>query len=197
MDASVFDEQMKVSREWFWSDPHRNKVGRLDLDRARAGCVAHALEVLGVPNTELADEIATWFTARRIDEMQPFDGALQALERLRQEGVKLGLISNGKGETQREKVVRFGLEPLFDSILLEGEFGLGKPDPRVFEHVLEELGAKPTEAWMVGDNLRWEVAAPQAMGMKGIWVDWRGQGLPADTDIVPDRIVCRIAELVE
>lgn len=197
VDAAAFDRQMKLSREWFWSDPERNRVGRLDLDKARAGCVEHALRELNASDTALADEIAGWFTQRRITAMRPFDGAIKAIKTLKQAGVKLALISNGKGETQREKVVRFELEPLFDCIILEGEFGAGKPDRRVFDHALKELGVEPGEAWMVGDNLHWEVAAPQALGMKGIWLDWRGAGLPDDTDIVPDRIIRTIAELIE
>ncbi|MEZ6190307.1 MAG: HAD family hydrolase [Phycisphaerales bacterium] len=197
VDAVSFDKQMKLSREWFWSDPERNRVGRLDLDKARAGCVEHALRELNASDTTLAAEIADWFTQRRITAMQPFDGAIDAIKTLKKAGVKLALISNGKGETQREKVVRFELEPLFDCIVLEGEFGAGKPDRRVFDHALNELGVHATETWMVGDNLHWEVAAPQALGMKGIWLDWRGAGLPDDTEIVPDRIIRSIAELID
>ncbi len=196
VDASVFDEQMKVSRVWFWSDPDRNRAGRMDLYKARAGCVEHALKVLGASDNELATAIADWFTERRIPEMKPFDGAIEALQSLKQAGVLLGLISNGKGETQRDKVIRFGLEPLFNCIILEGEFGAGKPDRRVFDHALSELQVQPENTWMVGDNLHWEVAAPQALGMKGVWVDWRNTGLPADTDVQPDRIIQSIAELV-
>lgn len=197
VEASAFDTQMKKSREWFWSDPVRNQSGRLDLDKARAGCVEHALQTLNASDRTLADEVARWFTQRRIAEMRPFDGAIHAIKSFKQAGVKLALISNGKGETQREKVVQFELEPLFDCIILEGEFGAGKPDRRVFDHALKELGVEPAEAWMVGDNLHWEVAAPQALGMKGIWLDWRGIGLPDGTDIVPDRIIRSIAELIE
>lgn len=197
IEALAFDAQMKVSREWFWSDPQRNAAGRLDLDRARAGCVEHALQTLGASNAELAAEITDWFTQRRITAMQPFDGAIRTLRTLKDAGVRLALISNGQGETQREKVIRFDLEPLFDCIILEGEFGAGKPDRRVFDHALRTLAAEPNETWMVGDNLHWEVATPQSMGMTGIWVDWKQQGLPEDTDIVPDRIIHSIAELIE
>ncbi len=196
LDATAFDAQMKISREWFWSDPKRNLAGRMDLYKARSGCVEHALKTLDASNAQLATSIADWFTQRRITAMQPFDGAIDTLHTLKQAGVRLGLISNGKGETQRDKVIRFGLEPLFDCIILEGEFGTGKPDRRVFDHALDELQAKPSDTWMVGDNLQWEVAAPQALGIKGIWVDWRGTGLPEDTDVVPDRTVRSIAELV-
>ncbi len=191
------DRQMRQAREWFWSDPQRNQVGRLDLFKARAGCVEHALEQMDAGDNGLATRIATWFTDRRIPAMKPFDGALEALAKLKDAGVRLGLISNGKGETQREKVVRFGLEPYFDCIILEGEFGAGKPDRRVFDHALEELGVTPGQAWMVGDNLQWEVAAPQKLGIQGVWVDWRGAGLPEDALVVPDRVIQSIAELIE
>jgi putative hydrolase of the HAD superfamily len=196
VDVSAFDQQMKISRVWFWSDPDRNQAGRLDLDKARTDCVEHALELLNASNHELATEIADWFTQRRITEMKPFEGAIKTLQVLKDAGVRLALISNGKGETQREKVVLFELEPLFDCIILEGEFGAGKPDQRVFDHALQTLDAQPDETWMVGDNLHWEVAAPQALGMKGVWVDWKGTGLPEGTDVVPDRIIQSITELI-
>ena len=196
VDVLDFDEQMKVSREWFWSDPERNKAGRMDLYKARAGCIEHALSILNASNTALATEVADWFTERRITSMQPFGGAIETLKALKEAAVRLALISNGKGETQREKVVLFGLEPLFDCIILEGEFGAGKPDRRVFDHALQTLNAEPSETWMVGDNLQWEVAAPQALGMKGIWVDWKGVGLPGESDVAPDRIIRSIAELI-
>lgn len=197
LDARAFDEQMRVSREWFWSDADRNRAGRMDLYKARAGCVEHALQELNASDAELAIELADWFTERRITAMTPFDGAIETLETLKAAGVRLALISNGKGETQRDKVVRFGLEPIFDCIILEGEFGVGKPDRRVFDHALSELDVAPADTWMVGDNLQWEVAAPQALGIRGIWVDWRGRGLPADTDVKPDCIVRSISELIE
>ena len=196
VDASAFEKQMKVSREWFWSDPQRNKIGRMDLYRARAGCVENALEVLSAPDPKRSAEIADWFTERRITAMRPFEGAIQTLKTLNTAGVRLALASNGKGETQREKVVRFGLEPLFDCIILEGEFGAGKPDKRVFDYALKTLDASPDETWMVGDNLQWEVATPQSLGMKGIWVDWKGEGLPENCNVAPDRIIQSIAELV-
>ncbi len=196
VEVAAFDQKMQESREWFWSDPERNKAGRMDLYRARAGCVEHALQELGASNPRLATEIADWFTQRRITTMQPFDGAIHTLQTLKDAGVRLALISNGKGETQREKVIRFELEPYFDCIILEGEFGIGKPDRRVFDHALKTLNAKPEETWMVGDNLHWEVATPQKLGMKGIWVDWKQTGLPEDTDITPDRIIHSISELL-
>ena len=49
---------------------------------------------------------------------------------------------------------------------------------------------------MVGDNLEWEVAAPQRLGIFGIWFDAACKGLPRDTHIKPDRIVASLSELL-
>ncbi|MGA9348435.1 MAG: HAD-IA family hydrolase [Anaerolineae bacterium] len=47
--------------------------------------------------------------------------------------------------------------------MIKGEFGVGKPDDRVYLHALDQLNVKPEETWMVGDNLEWDVRAPQRM----------------------------------
>jgi putative hydrolase of the HAD superfamily len=49
---------------------------------------------------------------------------------------------------------------------------------------------------MVGDNLEWEVAAPQRLGIFGIWFDAAGKGLPRDTHIRPDPIIASLSELL-
>ena len=56
------------------------------------------------------------------------------------------------------------------------------------------LGVRPHETWMVGDNLEWEVVAPQRLGIYAIWCDVHGIGLPPDSPVRPDRIVRSIAE---
>jgi len=193
--AAAIDEAIRKAREWYWSDPKRNQVGRLDLFRSRRDAVHNGFQRLGINNLPLAEEFATFYSDRRVGVMQPFDGAIEAIETLRSRGFQLGMITNGKGETQREKVTRFNLEPHFDAVLIEGEFGKGKPHRDVFEHVLDQLGVNASETWMVGDNLDWEVGAPQKLGMTGVWLDWKNQGLPANTGVQPDLIVQSLSEL--
>ncbi len=98
---------------------------------------------------------------------------------------------------QRSKVDRFGLAELFDLILIEGELGFGKPDPRVYQQALDEMAVAPSDTWMVGDNLEWDVAQPQRLGIFSIWVDVRGSGLPSGHKVRPDRIVRKLSELRE
>ena len=91
--------------------------------------------------------------------------------RLKALGVRLALVTNGAAEPQRAKVIRFALEERFDHIQIEGEHGFGKPEERAYTHAMEALGVGPQETWMVGDNLEWEIAAPQRLGIYAIWYD--------------------------
>ena len=125
-----------------------------------------------------------------------FPDAHETLDRLKELGVKLALITNGAGEPQRAKVVRFALEHRFDHIQIEAEHGFGKPEERAYTHAMEVLGVEPHQTWMVGDNLEWEVVGPQRLGIHAIWHDGYGVGLPPDCPIRPDRIIRALPELL-
>ena len=49
---------------------------------------------------------------------------------------------------------------------------------------------------MIGDNLDWEIAAPQELGIYSVWVDAARKGLPGNTQVRPDRIITNLAELL-
>lgn len=194
---TAINRALDAAREWYWADPKRNQAGRLDLERSRLEVVHSALKRLGIDRHDLAERFAEAYSDRRVGAMQPFPGVLDALRELKRRGVKLALLTNGMGASQRDKVDRFELEPLFDAVFIEGEVGLGKPDPELFQQALDKLGVTADQAWVIGDNLDWEVAAPQRMGMTGIWVDWQGTGLPEGSTVKPDRIIRSITELLD
>ena len=196
LDASELVGAIQEYRRWYWGDPQRHRRARLNLEIARREVVMGAFDRLGIDAPELAVEIGEAFAVQREEEVRPFPGALETLQSLQGEGVRLGLVTNGASATQRAKVERFGLSRLFDCIVIEGEFGVGKPDERVYLHALDQLRAQPAEAWMVGDNLEWEVAAPQRLGILGIWLDSKGAGLPDSTTVQPDRIINALPELL-
>ncbi len=184
------------TRRWFWSDPERHRRERVDMPGAWRKITAHALTDIGPPDGALAAAIAQDFAARRWERMELFPGVREALDRLRQRGVALALVTNGDRSHQRRKVEQYDLARFFDVILIEGEFGVGKPDESVYRHVLESLDARPSEAWMVGDNLEWDVAAPQRLGLRGAWVDAPGRGVPEASPTRPDLIIRSFTEIL-
>ena len=108
----------------------------------------------------------------------------------------MALIANGAAEPRRAKVVRFALDHRFDHIQIEREHSFGKPEERAYTHAMEVLGVGPHETWMVGDNLEWEIVAPQRLGIYAIWHDGYGVGLPRNSPIRPDRIIHRLSALL-
>jgi putative hydrolase of the HAD superfamily len=195
--ASDLVTAVQESSQWFWSESTRHRRGRLNPQTASLEIVQTAFDRLGADAPpSLVGEIAETYRARREEAASLFPGAVETLGQLRNAGVRLALITNGSAKGQRRKVERFELAGYFDCIVIEGEFGVGKPDERVYLHALAQLSARPSEAWMVGDNLEWEIAVPQRLGLRGVWVDWAGNGLPESTDVRPDRIVRAISELV-
>jgi len=47
---------------------------------------------------------------------------------------------------------RYGLREFFDSVVISGEVGVKKPDPRIFSFALDKAGLNPAEVAYVGDT---------------------------------------------
>ena len=195
-DPAMLMAAIARQRNWFWGDPARHREGRMNLRAASRRIVEQALVDLGFDRPEVAREIAEGYRDLREERLCLVPEAMETLERLRTEGVRLGMITNGSAAGQRGKIERFDLTPYFESILVEGEFGLGKPHREVYEAVLGELACDGANTWSVGDNLEWDVGAPQALGVYGIWVDVAGTDLPEGSVVKPDRTVRSIRELL-
>jgi putative hydrolase of the HAD superfamily len=184
----------------FWADAERHRYWRQRLAESRRVIVRRAFADLDAEGRVLSDAVAVRvadrFTRLRDEEMRLYPDAWDTLDALRRRGVALGLVTNGAAETQRPKIARFDLERRFDHIQIEGEHGFGKPEERAYLHALAKLGVGAHETWMVGDHLEWEVAAPQRLGIHAIWYDGESRGLPAGTQVRPDRVICRLAELL-
>ena len=183
----------------FWATAEA--AWRLKLAEARHQVVKGGFEALAAAGQtalpiDLAIRLADRFTAYREEEMFVFPGAHDAIDALKARGVKLALVTNGAADTQRAKVERFALTHRFDHIQIEGEHGFGKPDERAYRHAMQALGVTAPETWMIGDNLEWEIEAPQRLGIYAIWMDTHGDGLPADTTVKPDRIIRSLTELL-
>ena len=183
-------------RTWYWGDPERHRIGRMDLIKARRDIVKAALEKLDFSDEESVLKIADGYSKLHEESICLFPSSINTLEILKLKGVRMGLITNGSALSQRTKINRFCLGGYFEHCFIEEEVGVGKPDIRVFQMALERMEVSAEDTWMVGDNLVWDIAAPQKVGIFSIWNDYNGKGLPKDSFIIPDRIINNISELV-
>jgi len=105
----------------------------------------------------------------RFDEMMrgPIEGSVIILETLHRQGVPLFALSNWSRETFPMAERRFEFLKLFRGRVISGEVGMIKPDPRIFQHLLERHRIKAADAVYIDDNPR-NAAAATALGLHGI-----------------------------
>lgn len=201
LDPVLVAEAIVARSRVFWNDPELRSSARWDIPASRRLIVAAAFAELGKaghvePEAALAIALADRFSAFRDAEMRLAEGALELVTALRRRGLLLGLVTNGGSASQRDKLARFGLAQMFDHVQIEEEAGFGKPEPLAYAHALAALGVGAHEAWMVGDHIEWDVGAPQALGIEGVWLDAGGRGAVSDGSVVPRRTIRVLGELV-
>jgi len=94
----------------------------------------------------------------------------------------LALVSNGAPDIQRAKRAASGLAPHFAAVIVSGELGAGKPDPRPFRAALAALGVAAGRAVMVGDSPERDVVGARDAGLRAILLDRAGRRSPAGRD---------------
>ena len=111
--------------------------------------------------------IEAWRT--RFDEMIPgaIDGSVDVLGTLKRRNVALYAISNWSAETFPSQRVRFPFLGWFDDIVISGEVGVIKPDPRIFRILLDRHGVRPEQAVFI-DDVPKNAAAASSIGIQGI-----------------------------
>ena len=134
---------------------------------------SRALADHGVHDPAFADDLAAAFPTERRARHVPFDDAKAALEDLR-DACRLGVLTNGPPDIQHEKLEGAGLAHYFDAVVVSGDVGIGKPDPRIFHLALEQLGASPEDAAMVGDSLPRDIVGARRAGVMAVWVNRAG-----------------------
>ena len=198
MEIETLLAALAETRKSFWSgDPERHARERVNMLGAWTKITAEALARCGCADEALAALIARGYAARRREAMRLFPESRAFLEALCARGLPLALVTNGDALQQRDKIERHDLARYFDAMIIEGEFGCGKPQERVYREALRQLGVGPDGVWMVGDNLEWDVLAPQRLGMVGVWIDREGAGLPpTHADARPHRVIRSLSELL-
>ena len=101
-------------------------------------------------------------------------GIIEALARLKDAGLKLGVVSNAEGQVAGD-AERFGLAKFFDVIIDSHVVGVAKPDPRIFQIALERLGVSAAESVFAGDIYSIDVLGARAAGIDAAVIDQHGR----------------------
>jgi 2-haloacid dehalogenase len=123
---------------------------------------------LAAEHPEHAEHIWAWGT--RTEEMVggPIAGSVQILRELVDSGsVRLFALTNMEAHTYPLRRERYEFLRWFEGTVVSSEEGVIKPDPRIFEVLLERYGLEPSSTLMIDDNPR-NIAAARALGMPAV-----------------------------
>jgi putative hydrolase of the HAD superfamily len=128
---------------------------------------------------DLGDVIMREETEEKVDgvtqraDLHP--GMADLLRQLHDRQIPLGLVADTRDGTYRNVLGMHGLMAVFDAFAISDHLGMEKPDRRIFEHALRELGIAESdrgEVAMVGNNLARDIRGANALGLIGIWMVW-------------------------
>lgn len=163
-------------------------------DVVRNGRSRRFLKILGL-SEDIADKITTMYIKSYSTVGAQVRGAKFVIENLVGK-FQLGVISNGFPDVQYQKLKTLGVKQLFNCIVLSGEVGLLKPDPRIFWKANTSLAREPEECLFVGDSYNVDVVGAKRAGMRACWFNPHHLR-PLQVDIKPDFEIAALDEILQ
>lgn len=159
------------------------------------------LSAFGYPDAGepvLRDALAALYAASQ-EYWVPEEDLLPTMERLTQNGYRIGLLSNAGDDRDVQKLVDKGrIRPYLEYVLTSAAGGIRKPDNRIFELAINMFGLEPDEVAMVGDTLNADILGANRMGIFSIWITRRAD-TPENRElrekIIPDAEIETLTEL--
>lgn len=130
----------------------------IDAGKSFADAVAERVRVF----PDQADRIALWKDGWSKMLQGAIPESVEILAELRSRGYRLYALTNWSAETFPIARQRFEFLKWFEDVVVSGEVGLAKPDPRIFELTIERCRLEPAQTLFIDDSLRNVEAAREA-----------------------------------
>ena len=137
----------------------------VNLEEVRLEAFRQTLREVGRPNDALALRLNQVYLKHRFGDIQLFDDVFPALKALK-EKYALGILSNGNSYP-----ARCGLEGMFQFVVFSQDYGVEKPNSRLFQIALEKAGCSRHQLLHVGDSLQDDVTGAINAGIRCVWLN--------------------------
>lgn len=172
-----------------WLQYHHGEITKEYLKRERfRRSFADCGVVCDSPEQFDHDYLETIVTLKRV-----VDGAPELLEHLVKRG-PVHVLSNGFANLQSRKLKSGGLDKFVTRLILSDDIGVTKPDRRLFDYALSQVGGEPETTLMIGDNYDADILGAHNAGWHTAYFNRKGF-LPADN--VADVTVGKLSELIQ
>lgn len=199
--GAVGEEELLAAntRAWlaYWPAVERRCwVGEMDMLDVSREAWRRSLSDCGCDDVELVDLAFETHQAIGREMSRVFDDVHGFLRVLHDAGIVTALVTNSSARAQRAKLATVGLDSAFTTVVISGDIGIAKPDPRIFRIAVKRLALEPPEVWHIGDSLTTDVAGARAAGIESVWLNRTGRARGSG-DPLPDREVESLNEVTE
>lgn len=148
-------------------------------------------------DTSLSDLLSLY--RNHFPDIALIEGAKEVLEYCKSNKYKIGLISDGRSVTQRNKLKALGIESLFDSIVISEEFGSEKPNERNYLNFVDD---NINSYFYIADNSKKDFITPNKLGWTTVCLIDSGnnihpQSFEVEDGFLPQHKVNSLLEVIE
>ncbi len=154
----------------------------------------NSLKEFKIYDKDFAGILSQMFRRERRKRHLLFPESIEVLKNLEPVS-RLGLITNGAPDLQREKISGGNLKKYFKYIIISGEVNVGKPDKQIFNIALDKFKVNKESVIMIGDSIDRDIQGAKDTGIKAVWLN-RNNSDPGDLTVRPDYIVKNLMELI-
>lgn len=156
LPAGILADAFYRTSEW-----HAIETGRGNWDTWQQGVERRLAPWLSDPAVDVQAILDLWYAQPWHYHLPNFELARD----LRQAGHRVGILSNAPDDLRERFLSDLPIEVEWDTVVVSGEIGLRKPDPRIFHHAAEQIGAPPADCFFI-DDLHENAAGARAAGMR-------------------------------
>ncbi|MHB9034853.1 MAG: HAD family hydrolase [Anaerolineae bacterium] len=148
------------------------------------------------PDHPIIPRLVDSFSQYLIHTGKLYPDTIEVLAILQRRGLFVGAVSNlpwgCPALPWRQELERQGLTCYLQVVVYCADVGWRKPAPQPFLRALETLRVKPEESVFIGDDPRWDLAGPRALGMPALVLDRAGT-----LDLPGERVIHSLSELAD
>ena len=171
----------------------RGMIGEGVRTLIRRGLAAHQVTPADERLDDLVERFLVIYSEAATQSTRLFDGAREALQMLRDAGLRQGICTNKPEAITRQVLAGLGIADLFDVVVGGDTVPRNKPDPLPLRTALSGLDALPEQALMVGDSAI-DVLTAHAAGVAVVFVTF-GYGPEPPGSHSPDYRIDSLADL--
>lgn len=167
LSEQVLEQSVQLYRDL------RLDVMRHGIEKDAFECVDAVTRRLGLEfDLETIERGVGAVMSATLDDSQPMPGVVAAVQSLKRENVKLGVVSSAVYHPFLEwSLEKFGIKCAFDTIVTSASSGFYKSRTEIYEVALQQLGATADGSIHVGDSYRFDVETARKLGMRTVWLD--------------------------